>query len=66
MKKPCFVQDYLRDILEAMDKAEEFTNGLDLPIAMFTGDDKTSFAVIRCLNDGYCFYNLIFRIILVS
>ncbi|GAB6194201.1 HepT-like ribonuclease domain-containing protein [Desulfocastanea catecholica] len=48
MKKPCFVQDYLRDILEAMDKAEEFTNGLDLP--MFTGDDKTSFAVIRCLE----------------
>ncbi|MBM9603181.1 DUF86 domain-containing protein [Desulfopila inferna] len=31
-----------------MDKAEEFTNGLDLP--RFTEDDKTSFAVIRCLE----------------
>ncbi len=48
MKEPRFVQDYLRDILEAMDKAEEFTNGLDL--SKFTGDDKTSFAVIRCLE----------------
>jgi uncharacterized protein with HEPN domain len=48
MKKPFLVQDYLQDILEAMDKAEEFTNGMDLP--MFTGDDKTSFAVIRCLE----------------
>ncbi|MBM9537671.1 HepT-like ribonuclease domain-containing protein [Desulfobulbus alkaliphilus] len=46
MKDQRFAQDYLRDILEAMDKAEEFTNGLDLP--MFYEDDKTSFAVIRC------------------
>jgi uncharacterized protein with HEPN domain len=29
MKEPRFVQDYFRDIVEAMDKAEEFTNGLD-------------------------------------
>lgn len=43
MKEPCFVQDYLRDILGAMDKAEEFTNGLDLPAC--TGDKKTSLAV---------------------
>lgn len=48
MKEPRFVQDYLRDILAAMDKAEEFTHGLDL--SMFTADDKTSFAVIRCLE----------------
>lgn len=48
MKQPRFVQDYLRDILEAMDKAEEFTNGFDL--VTFTEDDKTSFAVIRCLE----------------
>lgn len=48
MKEPRFVQDYLRDILEAMDRAEEFTRGLDLPT--FTEDDKTSFAVIRCLE----------------
>jgi len=48
MKESRFVQDYLRDILEAMDKAEEFTSGLDLP--MFTRDDKTAFAVIRCLE----------------
>ncbi len=27
MKELRFVQDCLRDILEAMDKAEEFTNG---------------------------------------
>jgi uncharacterized protein with HEPN domain len=48
MKEPRFVQDYLRDILAAKDKAEEFTQGLDLPL--FTADDKTSFAVIRCLE----------------
>ena len=48
MKDPRIVQDYLRDILEAMDKAEEFTNGMDIPT--FSGDDKTSFAVIRCLE----------------
>jgi uncharacterized protein with HEPN domain len=48
MKEQRFVQDYLRDILEAMDKAEEFINGLDLPA--FNEDDKTSFAVIRCLE----------------
>jgi uncharacterized protein with HEPN domain len=48
MKEPRFVQDYLRDILEAMDKAEEFINGFDLPT--FNEDDKTSFAVIRCLE----------------
>jgi uncharacterized protein with HEPN domain len=32
MKEPRFVQDYLRDILAAMDKVEEFTQGLDLPL----------------------------------
>ncbi|EKD38625.1 MAG: hypothetical protein ACD_75C00671G0004, partial [uncultured bacterium] len=35
MKEPRFVQDYLRDILDAMDKAEKFTTGFDL--STFTG-----------------------------
>jgi len=48
MKEPRFVQDYLRDILEAMEKAEEFTNDLDL--LKFTRDAKSAFAVIRCLE----------------
>lgn len=48
MKDPRFVQDYLRDILEAMDKAEEFISGLD--IHTFARDDKSAFAVIRCLE----------------
>jgi uncharacterized protein with HEPN domain len=30
MKDPRLVQDYLQDILDAMDKAEKFINGLDL------------------------------------
>jgi len=48
MKDPRFVQDYIRDILEAMDKAEEFISGLD--IHTFARDDKSAFAVIRCLE----------------
>jgi uncharacterized protein with HEPN domain len=48
MKEPHLVQDYLRDILEAMDKAEEFVGTLDL--RAFSKDDKTAFAVIRCLE----------------
>jgi len=31
MKGSRLVQDYLRDILDAMDKAEEFVGGLNLP-----------------------------------
>ncbi len=48
MKEPRLVQDYLRDILEAMDKAEKFITGLDLHT--FAQDDKSAFAVIRCLE----------------
>ena len=48
MKEPRLVQDYLRDILEAMDKAEEFIGSLDL--RAFKKDDKTAFAVIRSLE----------------
>ena len=48
MKGPRLVQDYLRDILDAMDKAEEFVLNLDLHA--FSIDDKTAFAVIRSLE----------------
>ena len=48
MKEPRFVQDYVQDILDSMTKAEEFINGMDL--AAFTQDDKTIYAVIRCLE----------------
>ena len=40
--------DYLQDILEAIKKAEQFTEGLDFE--RFTADDKTVFAVIRALE----------------
>jgi uncharacterized protein with HEPN domain len=48
MKEPQLVQDYLQDILEAMDKAEEFVGALDL--RAFSKDNKTAFAVIRCIE----------------
>lgn len=48
MKEPRLVQDYLLDILEAMDKAEEFIG--DLNLQEFRKDDKTAFAVIRSLE----------------
>jgi uncharacterized protein with HEPN domain len=48
MKDPRLVQDYLRDILDAMDKAEEFIGDLDLHA--FSRDDKTAYAVIRSLE----------------
>lgn len=48
MKDPRLVQDYLRDILEAMDKAEDFIG--DLNQQAFKQDDKTAFAVIRSLE----------------
>jgi uncharacterized protein with HEPN domain len=48
MKRSRLVQDYLRDILDAMDKAEEFV--LDLDLRAFRIDDKTAFAVIRSLE----------------
>ncbi|AJF06587.1 HepT-like ribonuclease domain-containing protein [Geoalkalibacter subterraneus] len=48
MKEPRVVQDYLGDILDAMDKAEEFTDSMNLQA--FKKDDKTVFAVIRSLE----------------
>lgn len=48
MKEPRLVQDYLGDILDAMDKAEDFTGSMDLQA--FKNDDKTVFAVIRSLE----------------
>jgi len=40
--------DYLRDILEAAEKAEEFLGERDL--AAFIADEKTNFAVVRALE----------------
>ena len=40
--------DYLRDTLEAMQKAQEFVEGIDY--TAFVLDDKTSFAVVRALE----------------
>lgn len=40
--------DYLRDALEAMQKAQEFVEGMDY--TAFVQDDKTSFAVVRALE----------------
>lgn len=40
--------DYLRDILDAIDKAEQFTEGMSL--SAFEADDKTVFSVIRALE----------------
>jgi uncharacterized protein with HEPN domain len=48
MKEPRLVQDYLDDILDAMDKAEEFIDSMNLQA--FQRDDKTVFAVIRSLE----------------
>lgn len=48
MKEPRLVQDYLSDILDAMDKAEDFTDSMNLQA--FKKDDKTVFAVIRSLE----------------
>ena len=41
-------QDYLRDILDALDKAQHFVTGLDYP--GFQADEKTAFAVVRALE----------------
>lgn len=48
MKAPRLVQDYLLDIIDAMDKAEAFIGDMDLDV--FSRDDKTAFAVIRSLE----------------
>ncbi len=41
-------EDYLRDILEAMQKAEDFVEGLSFE--EFASDDKTFYAVVRALE----------------
>lgn len=43
MKEPRMVQDYLQDILDAMDKAESFVDGLDL-LAFRMDDNPDPFA----------------------
>jgi uncharacterized protein with HEPN domain len=40
--------DYLADILDASGKISKFINGMDS--AQFAGDEKTFFAVVRCLE----------------
>lgn len=40
--------DYLRDILDAAEKARQFVGDMDT--AAFEADDKTVFAVIRALE----------------
>ncbi len=45
MKDARLVQDYLQDILDAMDKAGEFVGSMNLHD--FKKDDKTAYAVIR-------------------
>ena len=41
-------EDYLRDILDAMEKAQRFVENLSYE--EFTEDDKTFFAVVRALE----------------
>ena len=48
MKRPRLIQDYLQDIIDAMDKAEAFIGSMDFHA--FRKDDKTIFAVIRSLE----------------
>jgi uncharacterized protein with HEPN domain len=48
MKRGRVYGDYLRDILEAAEKAEEFLGERDL--AAFIADEKTNFAVVRALE----------------
>lgn len=40
--------DYLADILDAVDKADEFTSGMSRE--QFLGDQRTIFAVVRALE----------------
>jgi uncharacterized protein with HEPN domain len=41
-------QDYLLDIIDAVEKAESFVNGMNFQ--QFSEDNKSVFAVIRCLE----------------
>lgn len=45
MKDSRLIQDYLQDLIDAMDKAGQFVGTMDLHD--FQKDDKTSYAVIR-------------------
>ena len=47
MKSREFI-DYLRDIIDAVEKIEKFTEGMDSE--RFYADDKTAYAVIRALE----------------
>ena len=40
--------DYLKDMLEAMEKAQQFIEGMDY--SAFRKDEKTAFAVVRALE----------------
>jgi len=48
MKSTRLSQDYLQDILDAMDKAEEFIGTMNCQ--EFMEDNKTAYAVIRCFE----------------
>ena len=48
MRSPREALDYLRDILEMMNKVQEFIG--DMSFRDFAGDDKTNFAVFRALE----------------
>ncbi len=48
MKEPLVVKDYIRDMLDAMDKAVLFVD--DLNLSDFKQDEKCGYAVIRCLE----------------
>jgi uncharacterized protein with HEPN domain len=48
MKPGREIADYLRDILDAIQKIERFIGGMDF--VQFAGDEKTVFAVIRGLE----------------
>ena len=48
MSGPRTYVDYLQDILDACEKAQQFVSGMS--VAQFELDDKTAFAVVRALE----------------
>lgn len=48
MKPSRSYTDYVRDMLDAAEKAQRFAAGMDY--ATFASDDKTNFAVVRALT----------------
>lgn len=48
MKEKRDPSDYLRDVLDAIDKIAQFTRGMNSE--QFAGDDKTQFAVVRAME----------------